>query len=95
MCGVPKDFMKIKDSLNLKNFLEVIGNPNRPNIFYEKVFQKDDDIDFYEQLLNPIMHGLKESTTAFPLTILYLPLKWCRFSFNFFEKQLGNDSMFH
>ena len=30
----------IKESLKLRNPLEVIGNPNRPNIHYEKVFHK-------------------------------------------------------
>ena len=45
-----EDVMEIKDSLHLKNPLEVIGNPNRPNIFYEKVFRKGEDIDFYKEL---------------------------------------------
>lgn len=42
-----KDVKAIKESLNLRNPLEVIGDPNRPNTFYEKVFRKDDDIDFF------------------------------------------------
>lgn len=42
-----KDVKAIKESLNLKNPLEVIGNPNRANIFYKKVVQKGDDVDFF------------------------------------------------
>ena len=46
------DIKEIKDSLNMKNPLEVIGNPNRRNIFYEKVFRKGDDIDFFQEQVN-------------------------------------------
>ena len=31
-----KDILAINDSLNLKNPLKVIANPNRPNIFMKK-----------------------------------------------------------
>ena len=34
-----RDVTAIKESLNLKNPLEVIENPNCPNIFYKKVFR--------------------------------------------------------
>ena len=64
------DVIAIKESLNLK----IIGNPNRPNIFYQKVFRKGEDIDFYDEPLQPIACGLKKSTVEYPLTILYLPL---------------------
>lgn len=42
-----RDVTEIKVSLNLKNPLEIVGNPNRPNIFYKKVFRKGDDVDFF------------------------------------------------
>ena len=85
------DILAIKDSLNLKNPLEVIANPNRPNIFYEKVFYTGDDTEFFEQILGPIAAMLKESTVQYPLTILYLPLRWCGFAFKYFERQLGSQ----
>ena len=43
------DVKEIKDSLNMKNPLELIGDPNRANIFYEKVFRKGNDIDFFQE----------------------------------------------
>ena len=64
-----KDVSAIKQSLNLKNPLEVIGNPNRPNIFYKKVFRKGDDVDFFEKLLEPMAHELKEKKVNYPITI--------------------------
>ena len=53
------DVKAIKDSLNMKKPLEVIGDPNRANIFYEKVFRKGDDVDFFEELLKPVVSELK------------------------------------
>ena len=48
------DISSIRESLNLRHWLEVIGNPNRPNVHYKKVFCKGEDIDFFEELLQPI-----------------------------------------
>ena len=54
------DVQAIKDSLNMKKPLEMIGDPNRANIFYEKVFCKGDDIDFFKKLLKRMASKLKE-----------------------------------
>lgn len=89
-----RDVTEIKVSLNLKNPLEIVGNPNRPNIFYKKVFRRGDDVDFFDELLNPIAIGLKEKKVDYPISILYLPLRWCGFSFKFFQKQLGDDQYY-
>lgn len=89
-----KDVKAIKASLNLKNPLEVIGNPNRANIFYEKCFRKGDDVDFFENILEPIAHDLKEKKVNYPTTIMYLPLQWCGFAFKYFERQLGDEQYY-
>ena len=65
----------IKESLNLRNPLQVIGNPNMPNIHYEKVFHKGEDIDFFEELLQPVACDLKAKAVKYPITIMYLPLR--------------------
>ena len=83
------DVAAIKASLNLKTPLEIIANPNRQNIFYEKIFHQGEDVDFFETLLSPIVGQLKEKTVAYPLTVLYLPPKWCGFAYKYFERQLG------
>ena len=89
-----KDIEVIKQSLNLKNPLEVIGNPNRPNIFYRKVFRKGIDVEFFEKLLEPIALDLKGKKVNYPTTIMYLPLRWCGFAFKYFEKQLGDEQYY-
>ena len=68
-----KDVINIKRSLNMRNPVEVIASPNRPNIFYEKVFRKGEDIEVFEAILHPI-------------TILYLPPRWCGFAYKFFGR---------
>ena len=88
------DVIAIKESLNLKSPLKIIGNRNRPNIFYEKVFCNGEDIDFYDELLQPIACGLKKSTVECPLTILYLPLKWCGFAHKYFESYLAQQQYY-
>lgn len=69
-----KDISAIKESLNWKSPLHIAANPDRKNIFYEKVFKREEDVDFFEETLRPIAVQLKERTVAYPLTVLYLPL---------------------
>ena len=76
-----KDVINIKRSLNMRNPVEVIASPNRPNIFYEKVFRKGEDIEVFEAILHPI-------------TILYLPPKWCGFAYKFFGRELGKEQYY-
>ena len=55
------------------------------------MFRKGEDVDFFEETLKPIAVQVKERTVAYPLTVLYLPLKWCGFAFKYFQKQLANE----
>ena len=88
------DISSIKESLNLRNPLEVIGNPNRPNIHYKKVFGKTDDIDFFEELLQLIACDLKAKPVDYPITRMYLPLGWYGFAVKFFETHLGSEQYY-
>ena len=81
----------VRASQNLKTPLEIIANPNRQNIFYEKIFRQGQDVDFFETLLSAIVGQLQEKTVAHPLTVLYLPLKWCGFAYKYFERNLGGQ----
>ena len=89
-----RDIAAIKNSLTLKNPLEVVGNPNRPNIFYKKVFRKGDDVDFFEEILYPIANELKQEKVNFPITIMYLPLRWCEFAYKYCERVLAEEQYF-
>lgn len=53
-----QDQEHIKDSLGLKSFKSVVGNPGRKNIlYYEKYFRHGQEIDAVEGILYPIAHG--------------------------------------
>ena len=72
------DAAKIQESLGLK---KVIGNPDRTNIFYKKIFRSGRDIDAIESILRPIAKELLTSKLDLPLTIVYLPLPSCGFAY--------------
>ena len=76
------DVGKIQESLGLKKCKQVIGNPDRPNIFYKKVFRSGRDIDAIDSILRPIANELLTSKLNYPSTIIYLPLRWCGFAYS-------------
>ncbi len=84
-----KDMECIKDSLGLKKCKYVIGKPDRKNIFYDKVFRCGQDIDSIEGILRPIVKGLLKEKNNYPLTVIYISLKWCGFAYKLFEYVLG------
>ena len=84
------------ESLHMKAPVIVIGNLNRENIFLHKSKRKPAKTGSigFEELLSPIANDLKEQLIDYPLTIIYLPLKWCGFAFNYFVEILGEKSYF-
>ena len=80
----------IKKSLGLKNCFEVVGNPHRRNIKYEKHFRAGPDIDSLTDILTPIAQDLLKEQVDYPLTIIYIPLKLCGFAYKIFESILGS-----
>ena len=81
-------------TLHLEKPLVVVANLNRPNIFIEKKKRKPTSAneESFESILLPIAKELKESLIQFPLTIIYLPLKWCGYAFKLFLEELGDKS---
>ena len=88
------DRESIKKSLGLKTCAEVIGNPDRTNIMYEKHFRGEPDVDSLVRILSPIAEDLLKERINYPLTIIYIPLKWCGFAYKIFESVLGNSQYF-
>jgi ATP-dependent DNA helicase RecQ len=84
----------IKDSLGLKKCCEVTANPDRKNIFLEKYFRDGPDMDATEGILKPIAQNLLLHKLSYPLTIIYLRLKWCGFAYRLFEYILGVHQYF-
>ena len=92
----PKHFTHLTDSLSLQKPMKVVGNLDRPNIYIEINKRKPTSLgsESYESILRPIANELKIQLTHYPLTIIYLPLKWCGYAFKLFEQILQQKSYF-
>ena len=88
------DIQCIQDSLGLKKCKHIIGNPNRKNIFYKKVFRSGKDMDSLQAILIPIARALLEQNIDYPITIVYIPLRLCGFAYKLFEHVLGAAQYF-
>jgi ATP-dependent DNA helicase RecQ len=88
------DMSAIQESLGLKNCKNIIANPDRRNIHYSKVFRPGQDADAIRSILIPIATCLLDEKTAYPLTIVYVPLRLCGFSYKLFEYVLGSQQYF-
>ena len=84
----------IKGSLGLKTCAEVVDNPHRTNVMYTKHFRGEPDMDSLVRILSPIAQDLLKEQTNYPLTIIYIPLKWCGFAYNIFQLVLGSSQYF-
>ena len=83
------DREEIKRSLDIKNCSEVVGNPDRTNIVYEKHFRVGSDVDSLMSILTPMAQDLLQENICYPLTIIYIPLRWCGYAYKIFESVLG------
>ena len=88
------DIQCIQYSLGLKKCKHIIGNPNRKNIFYKKVFRSGKDMDSLKAILIPIAKALLEQNIDYPVTIVYIPLRLCGFAYKLFEHVLGAAQYF-
>ena len=88
------DMNGIIDSLGLKSCKYIIANPDRKNIFYEKIFRRGQDFDAIQSILMPIAKGLLEEKNEYPLTVVYVPLRLCGFAYKLFEYVLGVEQYF-
>ena len=84
----------ITKSLGLKNCRQVIGNLDRKNIFYKKCFRHGEDCESLKNILNPIAVTLLQEQVNLPLTVIYVPLKWCGFAYKLFDFVLGNKQYY-
>ena len=90
----PKQLSVLTDALFLQNPLKVVGNLDRPNIYIGIHRRKASSLgsESYESILRPIAEELKENVIHFPLTIIYLPLRWCGYAFKLFDQILQEKS---
>ena len=61
---------------------------------YTKHFRGEPDADSLVRILSPIAQDLLKQQTNYPLTIIYITLKWCGFAYKIFESVLGSSQYF-
>ena len=76
----------LTSSLLLNKPKVVCANLDRPNIFIhkEKRLPASTGEESFKSVLLPIAIGLKNKLRQYPLTLIYLPLKWCGYAFKLF-----------
>lgn len=87
----PQLILDLKKSLCLSDNCKVIKkNPNRSNIFLdrEKRLSNNHGYDSYSAILKPIAEDLLNQGTNYPITIIYMKLKYCGFAYSLFNKTL-------
>ena len=89
-----QDREDIKRLLGFKQCVDVVGNPDRKTIFYEKHFRVGSDMDLLISILMPMAKSLLHDQINYPLTIVYIPLKWCGFAYRIFESILHQQTVF-
>ena len=88
----PKKLIEfLKGNLQIKDPFILVGNLDRPNIFIceSKRRPSSFEAESYNDILLPIAEEVKLKLIDYPLTIVYLPLKWCGYAFKFFLDVLG------
>ena len=80
----------------MENPKTVSRSPDRQNIFYSKkqrlanIYSKES----FDKILAPIASALKDLKVDYPLTIIYMPLKWCGYAYRLFENILGENQYY-
>ena len=83
----------IKKSLELTNCSVVAMSPNRGNIYLKKIKRPSNrfGLEGYEKILQPIAEELLLLRDLYPMTIIYLKLKYCGYAYSLFEHILQSE----
>ena len=81
----------LKQSLRLKSDCKIVArNPNRVNIYLDKKVRLSNHYgnESYDHILEPIANELAVQRENYPMTIIYLKLKYCGYAYGLFERIL-------
>ena len=81
----------LKQSLRLKNDCKIVArNPNRVNIYLDKKLRMSNHHgnESYDKILVLIANELAIQRENYPMTIIYLKLKYCGYAYGLFERVL-------
>ena len=87
----PHLLTNLKQSLPLQKGCKVVAaNPNRSNIYYDKKVRMSNHHGYesYDTIVIPIANELALQREKYPMTIIYLKLKYCGYVYTLFERIL-------
>ncbi|CAB4000680.1 Hypothetical predicted protein [Paramuricea clavata] len=85
----PQLIMKLKESLCLSKGCKIVSkNPNRENIFLDRQKLASNN---YGYILRPIAESLLRMNVLYPLTIIYMNLKYCGYAYALFDQILKEN----
>lgn len=87
----PQLILKLKESLCLKQDCKIIRrNPNRDNIFFDRQKRLSNNYGYesYSCILAPIAEDLLTERNHYPMTIIYMKLKYCGYAYALFDQIL-------
>ena len=90
----PHLLTSLKESLSLNTACQFISaNPNRMNIYFDKKVRMSSHHGMvsYEEILLPIANELALKREKYPMTIVYLKLKYCGYANGLFERILQDN----
>lgn len=84
----PYMLKRLKQSLSLTSDCKVVSvNPNRANIYLDKKLRLSNHhaYESYDQILVPMANKLAVQRENYPMTIVYLKLKYCGYAYRLFD----------
>lgn len=81
----------LKNSMNLDSSCKIVSaNPNRKNIFLAKKMRMSNHhiYESYSDILLPIANELSVKLEKYPMTVIYMKLKYCGYAYGLFERVL-------
>lgn len=82
-----KDYLCFNEKLRL-----VRVSPNRKNLHMniKKRLPSNYGIESYDDILRPLAEKLKEVRENFPMTVVYMKLRYCAYAYNLFRTMISN-----
>lgn len=78
-------------SLGMVNPVEILGNPDRPNIYFSSSSRPDRGKDKLNEILVPLVESLKKERTKFPFTVVFGTLETISSCYSFFSRAMEKE----
>lgn len=82
---------EIIESLGMFSPVEIIANPDRPNIYFSSSTRPDRGDEKLNEILRPLVDGLKRERLQFPLTVVFGNLETISSCYAYFNYAMGKD----